>query len=876
MFGSGPIQIRTASTGDATKTLSGSLERVLFQKEECLIGIMQCPDEGKVRFVAYGKDLSEVGVGSQVTFEGKMGDSKYGRQFRCKPVKVEDPASPYVGHRSGSLLADILTSQTGSKVGSKTIERLEAKFADKPGGLLDVLTEPESEKLLYNTRGIGKKLAKNICDLWTELEPTYTFLEQRGASFQSFDQVVRGFLRHKHLLHHSWKVNEVDLTSSSLGKEYISFLEYDEHKDNKLKLFSKASSDVIQILTGTRPYDIVSEVKSIGFPQLDAIIMHLKLCEPDSPARFLAATSHYISKLRQDHGHLCIPQEQLETEIMNGLGIKVRDLSTFTKADFEEFGVVSVQLPEGGYYYYLKPDFNNETGVLHALCDILLSKDGEGPAGNTEPVKTLGDLQLSLEQQAAVSLLCSSRVSVLTGFAGTGKTTIIKAVLEQLRKKPVLVAPTGRAAKRVSSVTERPATTIHRLLQPEAAKDGFRFTVNKTSPLPRDRVIIIDEASMLSFDITNALLQAVSPDSHVIFVGDPAQLHPVEAGTMFMDLIYSGVIPIAKLTTAYRQFERAKLLEECSLVRDGYAPNMLNTKAEDGSVVWLPCARPEEGPKKLEEAIELMRSRGHTSNDFIHLLGRRDGLNGVDEANGILKTKFNPVERKEELNGFKIGDFVRNAKSGEYGRIVHIWEVYDTANARVEFKMNGELSDYEDVDLFDTIWVVDSGDDEKLSTKFCSRLLFGEEYRRQANEMSINDKVMCTKNDYGRKVFNGETGCIVNIYERGGHVYYAIKWDTCSKPSEYMLGELESSVVLSFATTVHKAQGSEYPVVLLSAFKSHGRVLNRNLLYTGMSRARNLLIIIGEEDCLRRAAKKIPTKRISLLAERLKQSLKQA
>jgi exodeoxyribonuclease V alpha subunit len=397
------------------------------------------------------------------------------------------------------------------------------------------------------------------------------------------------------------------------------------------------------------------------------------------------------------------------------------------------------------------------------------------------------EISLAQSQRDAVRLAVASKLLVITGGPGVGKTTLLNSILTILRAKQVrslVCAPTGRAAKRLSESTGLEAKTIHRLLEVDP-KTG-QFKRNPDSPLDCD-LLVVDECSMIDVPLANQLLKAVATRSAVLFVGDVDQLPSVGPGQFLTDLIDSGVVPVIRLTEVFRQAATSRIVRSAHQVNQGMFPS-LPAKGEVSDFYLVPAEEPEA---IVQTVVELVKTRLPAKfgldpvRDIQVLCPMNRGITGARGINQALQAALNPP---------------------------------------------GENSV------------------EKFGSAF-----------------SIDDKVMQIENNYDREVYNGDIGFVAGI-DRDEDELIA-EFD--GRRVHYPFGELDE-LVLCYATTIHKSQGSEYPVVVIPISTQHYMMLKRNLIYTGITRGKRLVVLVGQKRALAIAVKgKQLERRWSKLKERL-------
>jgi exodeoxyribonuclease V alpha subunit len=494
-----------------------------------------------------------------------------------------------------------------------------------------------------------------------------------------------------------------------------------------------------------------------------------------------------------EEGHVYYPETQLIHKAKEILSVDeeiiiqaVRELSREKELFLEDLD------PDGNLRgAFLAPFHVAETGIAQRLMNLKESPSNIRPIHPEKAIEWVQqklNIELAQRQGEAVLLAATSKVLIITGGPGTGKTTLITAILrifQQLKLRIFLAAPTGRAAKRMNEATGWEAKTIHRLLEYSPHKGGFKK--DQDDPLEAD-VVIIDETSMVDTLLMYHLLKAIPSHAHLILVGDVDQLPSVGPGNVLKDIIKSGRFTVVRLTEIFRQAQQSMIVVNAHKVNQGQLPVLKEIdKPEKTDFQFIQ----EEDPEKiLQNILDLCSER--IPRDF----------------------RFHPLREIQVLTPMHKG----------------------------------------------TIGVTN------LNIELQKRLNPGQSgITRGAWNFRIGDKVMQIVNNYDKDVFNGDIGWISKIDPEQREV--AIDFDGRLIPYDY--SDLDE-VVLAYAVSVHKSQGSEYPVVILPVVTQHYMLLQRNLIYTGITRAKKMVILIGTKKALAIAIRNNkPQRRYTLLSERL-------
>ena len=723
--------------------LDGVLERITYLNEENGYTVARLKVPRFKKPVTIAGHMPAISVGEGLRVAGRwVNHATYGRQFLVSHFQSAVPGT-------ASALKKYLGSGLLKGVGPVIAEHIINTFGTQTIEILD--NHPER---LAEVPGMGRRKAESIASAWAEqraLKDLMVFLQDQGLPVTLATRI--------------------------------------------LKKYGNAAELVVR----QQPYRLAAEVYGVTFGLADSMASRLGIAR-DAPQRIGAGLVHCLLEA-SEQGHVFLPGDELviQAAALLGLGPGLVEAAIPQLAQNRQIVIEELDAHNGAakprQVAYMPELFGAEVSVCEALHRIAGARRDRLAYYRKVEWDTLWryvtgteTLHLTDQQREAVRASLTERVTVITGGPGTGKTTTLRGIVRLVQAKGgevVLAAPTGRAARRLSEATGAPASTIHRLLE---LRPGGKYEAR--TPLDAD-LVIVDEASMMDLPLADALLQAVPPGAHLLLVGDADQLPPVGPGTVFRDIIASGIVPIARLDTIFRQPEGSAIVSNAHRINSGESP-ITGKQITDFFFFNEPRAA-----ECAELVVDLATRR----------VPERFGLNAMEDIQ-VMVPMYKGVCGIESLN------------------------------ARLQAALN-----------------------PPSPTK--------DERRYGDRIFRVGDKVMQVVNSYEKQVSNGDMGRIVRIdlEEQTVEVDFEGEW-----PASYTFQELDE-LVHGYAISVHKAQGSEYPAVIMPVLAQYRRLLQRNLLYTGVSRARGLVVLAGSREALVYAVQNDTfTQRNTGLVERLRTS----
>jgi len=722
-----------------TVELHARIDRITFTNEQTGYTVAKARVSGYRDLITIVGNLLALTPGEQLHITGIWETHpKFGLQFRVLEHQTVLP-------ESARGIERYLASGPIKGIGPVMASRIVRKFGKKT---LDVIDR--DTKRLSEVEGIGRKRVEMIKSAWDEqkeIRAILVFLQEYG----------------------------IGLTHAT-------------------KIFRRYGQRAIGVIS-RNPYQLATDIFGIGFQTADRIAKRLGF-EDNAPVRIGAGILYVLDQLCSE-GHVYYPYEPLVEKCREALGVErelvtqaLGELSLAEKVVIEDLNQDLEAFEPNQKAVYLVPFHVAETGIAKYIQNLTASDRGVRKPQPDRAVRWVQQrirLELAGLQVEAVKRAITDKVLVITGGPGTGKTTVIHAVIRIYRRMDAeveLAAPTGRASKRMSEATGHPARTIHRMLEYNWERGGFQR--HERRPLDAD-VIILDEASMIDTMLMYHFLKAVRPDVTLILVGDAYQLPSVGPGNVLRDIIHSGATGVVELNEVFRQARESSIVMNAHRINRGNLPD---------------------------------REEGERYEDF-YFIEQEDPDQTVQVIRELITQR---IPRRFQLDPKTDIQLLTPMHKGPAGTINLNRVLQEALNPSAAALAKGERS------------------------------------------FRLGDKVMQVRNNYEKEVFNGDIGLVQALDAEKQEMVV----DFDGHPVGYEYPELDE-IVLAYAISVHKSQGSEYPSVVLTLLPQHYMLLQRNLIYTAVTRARRLLVVVGSKKALAMGIKNSrPSRRFTNLAERLR------
>ena len=699
------------------------IEHITYQNQENGYSVMKVKVKDYSDLVTLVGNLLDVPVGAVLLCDGDWKvDKKYGRQFVCETWEEVMPATVYGIEK---YLGSGLVKGIGPKFAHLIVEKFGTETIE--------IIEDNIERLREVPR-IGKRRIEKIRESWEkqkDIKNVMLFLQQYGVSTAYAAKIYRQY-----------------------GKESI-----DKVQDN--------------------PYRLADDIWGIGFKTADSIASKMGY-EKNDLRRCKSGISYTLNELSNE-GHVYAVEEQL---IETAKKLLEADEEPIRQAVTEM--IASEDLIREDEAIYLPPFYHSERGTAKKLLALLQDQTPTlfGLKADIKAIEKVSGIEYDEVQIAAIKQAVRSKVMVLTGGPGTGKTTTTQGIIAAYKTagmRILLAAPTGRASKRMSEATGMEAKTIHRLLEFNP-QDGYKR--NDENPLEGD-ALIVDECSMIDIILMYNLMKAIPENMRLVLVGDIDQLPSVGAGNVLRDIIDSEKIPVVRLTRIFRQAQSSRIVMSAHAINQGRYPDTSNGKQTDFFFI-----KNEEPEQVAEEIVKLVKHR--------------------------LPKAYN-----QPLNNIQVLTPMQRSVVGANNLNMMLQQALNTSNLGIS---------------------------------------------RGGTTYKLGDRVMQVRNNYDKNVFNGDIGIVEHVSMEDRTLF--VRFD--DNLVEYEASELDE-VTLAYATTIHKAQGSEYPIVVIPVLMTHFVMLQRNLIYTGITRAKKICVLIGQPKALAYTIRNLTvTKRNTKLKERLR------
>ena len=788
-------------TNDLEK-LSGIVKRVTFHSLETGWSVLKInPIDAKNKEITVTIHQSKVFAGATIDFYGNwVHHQKYGDQFKATKAVERKPATAnalekYLGSGLIKGIGPVFSKRIVSHFGKDTLEVFDTRI-----------------QRLTEVPGIAKKKLEMVQSAWTE---------------------------HKDI------------------KDVMLFLqEYDISTLFAVKIYKTYGKEAISVVS-QNPYRLAQDIFGIGFFSADKVALSINPEMEESEQRIRAAIDHILDNSREE-GHVFLTKDQITKQVNELLSRSIDEKISLLLQKMENEGVVKVRELSQTCYYAPSLYYDEEyiAKKIKTLAKKTQALDSDRLKQWIKNYTQKHSIFLSPEQEEAIINIVNYGFSVLTGGPGCGKTTttrVLVALLRAMRKTVLLAAPTGRAAQRMTEVIGIKAKTIHRLLEWQPSAGGFKK--NDQDPL-KTNFLIIDECSMLDVHIASALLRSVSPYTQVVFIGDSDQLPSVGAGNIFKDIIASNTVPVFRLTKIFRQAKESYIIRFAHEINKGITP-----------IIESPFHKPYIWQQRLDC---LFIDSDEATKEQLHFIKRvKTMMSPVIPAKEDLYTneyEFSIPEKFQHVDIEKLAQTKSHTEElKEVLKKVHPWSTLNyglSATDTIKKIYIESIPKYFGKQI--EIQILSPMIRGSLGTYNLNKLIqetlnpqkpgitsmrIGEKIFR------IGDRVIQRRNNYDLQVFNGDIGKI--IYINNEELNMQVEYKIGNGDNRFVTYEKEtlSEIELAYAITIHKSQGSEFEAIIIPITTQHFTMLFRNLLYTGLTRAKKLAVFVGSRKALSIAVK---------------------
>ena len=774
------------------------VEKIRFRKEENGWSVLSVRDINTSKPVVTAGVFHQVNIGEVICSKGKWHNHHlFGQQWLSESFEIKDPTD----HTTLLKFIHQVIFAEIDGLGKTKAKKIIATFGDDTLAIME--TDPTR---LADIKGITPKHVTQIKTVWAKHQASkdaLLFLTSHGLSVEKSQRIIGALSTH-------------DLS---------------EFKSN--------------------PYSLIHKVTGIGFKLIDQIAQSCGIHRNDSQ-RIQAAILHLIQVRAAQYGHTCIPAVFLQHRLPEFLGLSQTEIQLndhldalsaqnyliLQQAAWQELDPAKQHLlspyhpdqTQPVQYCYLPKIYEEELNLAQNVIQKHLTT--KQPLTTTtfkqwmQDYQTESRIDLSAQQQQAVYHALVEPLFILTGGAGVGKTTTLKAILWAAKRLDLhvgLASPTGRGAQRIKEITAKPAKTLHRLLEWSPHEHSFNRHEDRT--LAED-LIIVDECSMMDLFLARALFAALRPKSRIVIMGDPHQLPSVGVGAILKDLIATKLIPVITLTQIFRQALHSPIIRASQAILCGEVPEFCQTKTPSSS---LPSPSSPPSPQSSWCHYEYLKSAPQIKAQMIRLF--EDNLSHLDPLKDVqILTPMN----KGELGCDSLNHFLQ-----------HYFLSRRAAPAAPSLQNKSKLKRPVNTNQHTGSWV----------------------------DLQVGDKVIQTVNNYELQVFNGDIGYVIHLETskqqtleqviveyRDGHTTRHVNF------SADFLKDLR----LAYAITIHKSQGSEFPAIILPVIRQHQHMITSNLLYTAFTRAKDNLVVLGDADIIHQALKHYAPPRFTRLTALIK------